>query len=246
MPSMVFVFTLIAVNSTALTSWTPTGPMGKLTQLTYGAIAPGQIRTNIVTACISAEVASSASNLVQNIKPGYMLGAKPRLQAMGHVLGALAGSVASVYVFYRWFMPKDPALLSTPEFPYPAALAWKAVAELLTEGIHKLPVGARWAALYGGLMGIVMEIVRMITKGRFVISPIGVGLAFMLPFPASFAMFMGALAFWLIARFYPRPDQRPNAVFVQNQESICAGLIAGVALIGVVVMAIEEAISRAG
>jgi uncharacterized oligopeptide transporter (OPT) family protein len=65
---MVFVFALIAVNSTALTSITPTGPLGKITQLVYGGIAPGNITTNIATAGISAEVAGSASNLIQNIK----------------------------------------------------------------------------------------------------------------------------------------------------------------------------------
>ncbi|MBI3565022.1 MAG: OPT/YSL family transporter, partial [Elusimicrobia bacterium] len=37
---MVFVFTLIAVNATGLTSITPIGALGKLTQLTYGVIAP--------------------------------------------------------------------------------------------------------------------------------------------------------------------------------------------------------------
>ena len=51
---LVFVFTLIGVNSTALTSITPTGALGKLTQLTYGALAPGNISTNLMTAGITA------------------------------------------------------------------------------------------------------------------------------------------------------------------------------------------------
>lgn len=83
---LVFVFCLIAANSTALTSITPTGAMGKLTQLTFGVIAPGQIGTNLMTAGITGEVAGNSSNLLMNIKPGYMLGGKPRLQALGHCL----------------------------------------------------------------------------------------------------------------------------------------------------------------
>ena len=82
------------MNSTALTSITPTGALGKLTQLTYGVLAPGNITTNLATAGITAEVASNASNLLMDIKPGYMLGAKPRQQAIGHVLGILAGAAA--------------------------------------------------------------------------------------------------------------------------------------------------------
>ena len=45
-----------------------------------------------MTAGITAEVASNASNLLMDIKPGYMLGAKPRQQAIGHVLGIFAGA----------------------------------------------------------------------------------------------------------------------------------------------------------
>jgi uncharacterized oligopeptide transporter (OPT) family protein len=44
---LIFVFTVIGVNSTALTSITPTGALGKLTQLTFGIIAPGNIKTNL-------------------------------------------------------------------------------------------------------------------------------------------------------------------------------------------------------
>ena len=79
------MFTLIGVNSTALTAITPTGALGKLTQLTYSVLAPKNITTNISTAAITAEVAGHASNLLMDIKPGYMLGAKPRQQAIGHV-----------------------------------------------------------------------------------------------------------------------------------------------------------------
>ena len=106
---LIFVFTLIAVNSTALTSITPMGALGKLTQLTYGVLAPGNITTNIATAAITAEVASNASNLLMDIKPGYMLGAKPRQQAIGHVLGIFAGALVAVPVFYLVFLQERPA-----------------------------------------------------------------------------------------------------------------------------------------
>ena len=43
----------IAVNSTGLTSITPTGALGKLTQLTYGLLAPGNVTTNLMAAGIT-------------------------------------------------------------------------------------------------------------------------------------------------------------------------------------------------
>ena len=236
---MVFVFALIGVNSTALTSITPTGALGKITQLVYGGIAPGNITTNIATAGISAEVAGSASNLIQNIKPGYMLGAKPRLQAIGHVIGAFSGAIFSVLVFYPIFLRNNPAGLISQDTPYPAAIVWKAVAELLTKGLDELPLTALWAVIIGGALGIVFEVVRQLTKNKFPISAVGLGLAFIIPFDICLAMFMGSFIFWLIGKLWSRPEQSMNEVFVQNQESICAGVIAGAALIGVGVMALE-------
>jgi len=236
---MVFFFALIGVNSTALTSITPTGPLGKITQLVYGGLAPGNITTNIATAGISAEVAGSASNLIQNIKPGYMLGGKPRLQAVGHVIGAFSGAIFSVAVFYPLFLRGNPSGLITEQYGYPAATVWKAVAEMLTRGLSELPTTAIWATVIGAVLGIGFEIVRAISKNKFPLSGVGLGLAFVISFRVCLAMFFGSFVFWVIGKIWPKPEQRMNEVYVQNQESICAGLIAGAALIGVGVMALE-------
>ncbi|MBU0637480.1 MAG: OPT/YSL family transporter [Planctomycetes bacterium] len=236
---LVFVFTLIAVNSTALTSIMPSGPLGKITQLVYGVLAPGNITTNIATAGISAEVSGNAANLIQNIKPGYMLGGKPRLQAIGHLIGAVSGALFSVAVFYPLFLHHGPAGLVTEDYPFPAVVVWKAVAEILTRGLDQLPPSALWAAAIGGGMGIVFEILRQVTKNKFPLSAVGIGLAFVIPFNTCLAMFFGALVFWLLGKRWSKPEQRMNEIFVQNQESICAGIIAGAALIGIAVMALE-------
>ncbi|MBI4623924.1 MAG: OPT/YSL family transporter, partial [Verrucomicrobia bacterium] len=160
---LVFVFTLIGVNSTALTSITPTGAMGKLTQLTYGVLDPGNIKTNLMTAGITSEAASNASNLLMDIKPGYMLGAKPRQQAIGHVFGIFAGAVVAVPVFYLVFLKGGPSELVKDQYPMPAVTIWKAVAEVLTKGISNLATSSAWSALVGGLLGLALEGIRLAT-----------------------------------------------------------------------------------
>jgi uncharacterized oligopeptide transporter (OPT) family protein len=181
----------------------------------------------------------NASNLLMNIKPGYMLGAKPRLQAIGHVLGVLAGAVAAVPVFYVVFLRNDPSTLISEQYPMPAATIWKAVAEVLTLGLSKIPESARWAALIGGLLGIVLETARLMTRGKFWLSPVGMGLATVIPFNTCFAMFLGSFFFWIAERVWKAPESRPNRIVVQNQETICAGLIAGGALMGIIVTILE-------
>ena len=92
---LIFLLTVICANSMALTSWTPTGALSKITQFTMGAIDRVNPATNLIPATMTAEIASNASNLLSDIKPGYMLGAKPRQQAVGHFIGILAGTLAT-------------------------------------------------------------------------------------------------------------------------------------------------------
>jgi len=236
----IFILALIGVNSTALTSITPIGALGRITQLTYGVLAPGNIGTNLMTASVAGEVASHASNLLMDIKPGYMLGAKPRQQAIGHVLGIFAGALAAVPVFYLVFLGGGPAQLVSDRYPMPAAITWKAVAEILTQGLSSLPVSARWAALVGGVLGLALEGLRLATKGRFWLSGVGVGLATVIPFNTCLAMFLGGAFFWVAGRCFKREESAGNRVIVQNQEPICAGVIAGGAITGILVIILEN------
>jgi uncharacterized oligopeptide transporter (OPT) family protein len=235
---LVFVFSIIAAHSTALTAITPTGALGKLTQLTYAALSPS-MTTNIVTASITGEVAGNASNLLMDIKPGYMLGGKPRHQAIGHVLGIFAGALVSVPVFYLAFLNNNPDGLISDDFPMPAAIIWKAVAEILTRGLSELPTTALLAAIIGGVLGIVMELAKILTKGRFPLSAIGIGLAFVIPFSTCFAMFLGAFFFWVAAKVCKREDSFGYQTFVENLEPVCAGIIAGGALMGIAVAVVS-------
>jgi uncharacterized oligopeptide transporter (OPT) family protein len=240
---LVFFFCLIAINSTGLTSITPIGAMGKLTQLTFGGLAPGDIRTNLMTAGITGEVASHSANLLSDIKPGYMLGAKPRQQALGHVLGAIAGALLSVPVFYlvflkvpahELFVPPPPTQEVKFDQPMPAATVWRAVADVLTQGIDKIPPTARYAALIGIVLGGGLELLRMGTKNRFPLSAVALGLGVIIPFHTCLSMFLGAFAFWLVDQLMNK-DSATRKTIVENQEPICAGLIAGGALMGIAV-----------
>jgi OPT family oligopeptide transporter len=236
---LVFIFTLIAAHSTALTSITPTGALGKLTQLTFSALSPGNVTTNVMTAAITGEVASNASNLLMDIKPGYMLGGKPRQQAFGHMLGIIAGALVATPVFFYVFLRGNPAGLVNDQFPMPAATTWKAVAEVLTSGLSTLQTSACWAALIGAILGIVLEVIRVKTKGKFWISGVGIGLAFVITFDICFAMFLGSFIFWLCERRMKDVNSFGYKVMVKNLEPVCAGVIAGGAITGIIVAVLE-------
>lgn len=236
---LVFVFTVIAVNATGLTAITPGSALGKLTQVTYSVLAPGQIPTNLMTAGITSEVSLNASNLLMDIKPGYMLGGRPRHQAIGHVLGIFAGGLVAVPVFYLLFQG-DITQFTSEKLPLPSASVWKAVAEILTKGLAALHPTARWAMIVGAILGIVMTYFDRKTKGRFPISAVGVGLAFVLRFTDSLMMALGALFFWLIRKAGAKNKSSITyRAFVENQETMAAGVIAGGSIIGLILLVLE-------
>jgi len=236
---LVFFLTIIAVNATALTSITPHGALGKITQLAGGILAPRNITTNIAAAAISAEVGFQASNFIQNIKPGYMLGAKPRLQAVGHLVGAVSGALASVAVFYAIFLKDNPATLIREDYPFPAVVVWRAVAEALTTGLGSLPTSAAISAIVGAVVGVVLSVLSRMKQGGIPVSAVGLGLAFIIPFDICLAMFAGALFFWALAKRSSPQHSRFIAPLVQHQDAVCSGIVAGAAVTGMLVTALE-------
>jgi uncharacterized oligopeptide transporter (OPT) family protein len=240
---LVFFFTLIAVTSTGLTAITPGGALGKLTQLTYALISPGNVPVNIMAAGINSEVALNASNLLMDIKPGYMLGAKPRQQAVGHILGIFAGAFVAVPVYYK-LLHGDLGMISSEQLPMPTVMIWKAVAEALTKGLSALHPTAQFAALVGAILGVVIEFFNQLTKGRFPISAMGLGLAFVLHFTDSLAMASGAFLFWYFGKRFKDEKSIQHRVFVANSETLCAGVIAGGSIIGLILILLEQVVFK--
>jgi uncharacterized oligopeptide transporter (OPT) family protein len=237
---LTFVFSLIAVTSTGLTSITPLGALGKLTQLTYSVISPGSAATNLMAAGINSEVSSNASNLLADIKPGYMLGAKPRQQAIGHLLGIFAGAIVAVPVYYAIFNGNI-GMFTSDQLPMPSATVYRAVAEALTKGLGVLHPSARMAAIVGAVLGVVLEWINIRMKGKFPISPMGIGLAFVLHFSDSMAMGIGSFLVWFAARKL-KTGTKSHKVFVENSETLCAGVIAGGSIIGIILIILETVV----
>ncbi len=250
---LIIVLTLIASSSTALTGITPTGSLSKIPQFIFGAAAPKHPATNLMTGVMCVEVASNASNLLMDIKPGYMLGAKPRQQAIGHMIGIMAGALASTPLFFVLFLSDYDAgkaaadaehvqKIMAPEggqFSFPSAVQWKGVSDLVTSlfggGEGKLlTTSIAWSMGIAAGVGLVMEVVRIFSRGKFPISPLAIGLGVLVPPESTMAMFAGAMFFWVMGRmFAEKKESRGKLLWIDTQEPICAGLIAGAALVGI-------------
>ena len=132
--------------------------MGEITQLLFGAIAPGNVTANLMTANVTGGAASQCAELLHDLKAGLIVGTSARALTVAQVLGVVAGSLAGSAA-YLTLLPDPAHQLFTPAWPAPAVATWKAVAELLQHGLHTLPPGATVAAPYAGaLLGVGLTI----------------------------------------------------------------------------------------
>jgi uncharacterized oligopeptide transporter (OPT) family protein len=223
-----FLLSIVAARATGETDITPIGAMGKITQLMYGVIAPSNKVTNLMTASITAGAASHSADLLTDLKSGYLLGGNPRKQTISQLFGVLAGTLICVPVY---MVIADPKKLGTKELPAPAAKVWAGVADMLAEGIDKLPVSARWAMLAGGVLGIILTLLEEFMPKQhkhWIPSATGLGIAGVVPAFNSISMFVGALIAWILARKWPATDEKYTI-------TVSSGLIAGETLMGVAI-----------
>jgi uncharacterized oligopeptide transporter (OPT) family protein len=230
-----FFLSIVAARATGETDITPIGAMGKITQLTYGVVAPQNITTNLMTASITSGAASHAADLLTDLKSGYLLGGNPRKQTISQLFGVVAGTIVSVPA-YLFVVQRAPDRLGTADLPAPSAKVWAGVAELLAKGIDALPDGAVEAIVIGGLIGIVLTLLEEFGPRAWrpwLPSTTGLGIAGVIPAFNSFAMFAGALAAWAFAKARPRLAETYTV-------PVSSGLIAGESLMGVAIILVLE------
>ncbi len=229
-----FMLAIVACRATGETDITPVGAMGKITQLTYGVLAPSNITTNLMTASLTAGTAGASADLLNDLKSGYLLGANPRQQFLAQLSGTLIGTAVSVPVFY--LLVPTPDALGTDRFPAPSAQVWKGVAELLANGVESLHPWARWGIVVGGAIGIILPLLELWLPKykKWMPSATGLGLALVIPCWNSVSMFLGALIAHLWTKYRAEHGER-------YITSVASGIIAGESLLGVVVALLSAA-----
>lgn len=218
------VLAAVAARSLGETDINPMGGVGKVTQLVFGGLSPGQMTTNLMSAGITNGGAAQAGDMMQDLKTGYMLGASPRKQFIAQLIGICAG-VGLVVIAYE--LVTSAHALGSDQVPAPAAFAWKAMAELLVEGLSALPPHAPIAVAIAAIVGAILPVLRKVESIRpYVPSGLALGIAFIIPAYNSLVMFHG-LVVWLLWKWL-FPDSAEKYTF-----AVASGLIAGEGIVGI-------------
>jgi uncharacterized oligopeptide transporter (OPT) family protein len=228
-----FALALVACRVTGETDTTPVGAMGKITQLAFGVLSPGNTTVNLMSANVTAAAASSSADLLTDLKSGYLLGASPRKQFIAQFAGIFVGTLVSVLSF-RLLVP-DAGVLGSDQFPAPAAQTWRAVALALSHGVRELGAVKTWSIVGGGLVGIVLTVLPKIVPARrhLIPSPAGVGLAWTFHWYYGVLFFTGGVLGWWVQKKYPRWSE-------ELTFPVASGWIAGESLMGVALVMWEN------
>jgi OPT family oligopeptide transporter len=224
-----FALALAACRITGETDTTPMGPLGKVTQLTFGALNPGNINVNLMSANITASAAASSSDLLTDLKSGYLLGANPRKQFIAQFAGIFIGTVVSVLAFT--LIVNKPEVIGSDQFPAPSAQTWAAVAQALSKGFEALAPAKVWSIVIGGAAGMVFTILPLIfpKQEKYLPSASGFGLAWIFQWYYGVLFFMGAFIAWWFQK--KSPAQAEEYTF-----PVASGVMAGGALMGVAII----------
>ncbi len=208
---------IILSEAIGRTNWSPLSGMTLigitlLIIMTHGMERGDSIVAAIMVGAATCVAMSQATDLMLDLKTGYLVGATPRMQQMGQFIGAWLGPIVIIFLI---FILDQAMTLGSTALPAPQGQALASMVEGILGGdvpVEKYAAGA----VLGGLLSAVI--------GGLGIT---VGLGFYLPFNIVLTYALGTLA-------REASDRYKGESWSENFGiPIAAGLIVGEALVGV-------------
>ena len=208
---------IILSEAIGRTNWSPLSGMTLvgitlLIILTAGMERGDSIIAAIMVGAATCVAMSQATDLMLDLKTGYLVGATPRMQQMGQFIGAWLGPIVIIVLI---FILNEAMTLGSTALPAPQGQALASMVEGIMGGDVPTQKYAAGAVLGGILSAVIGGL------------GITVGLGFYLPFNIILTYSLGTLGRELADRFKGRSWSENVGI------PIAAGLIVGEALVGV-------------
>jgi putative OPT family oligopeptide transporter len=208
---------IILSEAIGRTNWSPLSGMTLigitlLIIMTHGMERGDSIVAAIMVGAATCVAMSQATDLMLDLKTGYLVGATPRMQQLGQFIGAWLGPIVIIVLI---FVLDQAMTLGSTALPAPQGQALASMVEGILGGdvpVEKYAAGA----ILGGLLSAVI--------GGLGIT---VGLGFYLPFNIVLTYALGTLAREASDRYKGKSWSENFGI------PIAAGLIVGEALVGV-------------
>jgi putative OPT family oligopeptide transporter len=217
---------LVGLRVLGETNWGPISALSNMMQGVFALLAPGNVPANMVASGTTGTIAVESEAIMQDYKAGDMVGSSPRYLTYMQLLATPIGAAA-----VSWMYPVLRAQYGIGEtgLSSPISRKWAGFAEILSRGFDALPQGAMAALVIAVLVGIGLAVLEASVKNRALVpSPTGLGIGMLVPASVIVTMVAGGLIGWVWSKASPRTSET-------YQTPLASGLIAGEALIAVVV-----------
>nr|VWO96542.1 Oligopeptide transporter OPT-like protein [Ganoderma boninense] len=125
------LLSVLGVRALGETDLNPVSGLGKISQLFFAWIQPGNIVANIIAGGVAEAGAQQAGDLMQDLKTGHLIRASPRAQFYGQLIGSCLSIVVTTTAYTLYQRAYE---IPGPSFPAPTAFVWLGLARLLRDG----------------------------------------------------------------------------------------------------------------
>ncbi|KAJ5987483.1 hypothetical protein N7451_011848 [Penicillium sp. IBT 35674x] len=157
------LLSIMGVRALGETDLNPVSGISKLTQLLFSLITPAShfsrrtaLVTNLLAGAVSESGALQAGDMMQDLKTGHLLGASPKAQFYGQMIGSLVGAILSTAVYKMYVNVYE---IPGEMFQTPTAYVWIFTARLVTG--QGLPDMAWQASAIAGVIWMGLTAVRI-------------------------------------------------------------------------------------
>lgn len=242
---LALLLSIMGVRALGETDLNPVSGISKLTQLLFALVTPlgtpNAVVINLLAGGISEAGALQAGDLLQDLKTGHLLGASPKAQFYGQLIGSGVGAVVSAVVYKLYTNVYE---IPGGLFQVPTGFVWIFTARLVTGS--GLPDHAPTFAIGAAAIWSVLTMVRLYgqavrnidgSKGAGWVAyvPGGIAVAVGMYNTPSFtlARTAGGLLAWYWTRWKGR-EETPMIV-------LASGLILGEGLVSIVNLGLASA-----
>ncbi|KAM4077941.1 hypothetical protein ACJW30_12G178400 [Castanea mollissima] len=197
----IFAPTLAFCNAygCGLTDWSLGSTYGKLSIFIIGAWAGashGGVLAGLAACGVMMNIVSTASDLMQDFKTGYLTLASPRSMFVSQIIGTAMGCVISPCVFWLFYKAFDDLGQPGSQYPTPYAVVYRNMALLGVKGFSSLPKNCLLLCyvFFGG--AIMINLIRdLVGKNwaRFIPVPMAMAIPFYLGSYFAIDMCVGSL-----------------------------------------------------
>lgn len=209
-----------------LTDWSLASTYGKLAIFTIGAWAgasKGGVVAALVACGVMMNIVSTASDLMQDFRTGYITMASPKSMFVSQVIGTTIGCLLSPCVFWLFYKAFSDLGIYGSEYPAPYALVYRNMAIVGVHGFSALPKNCLTLCLVFFIAAIAINLMRDLVEerwSRYIPLPMAMAIPFYLGCYFAIDMCVGSFILFI----WEKVDKADADAF---GTAVASGLICG-------------------